>query len=355
MASTNTTAITNVRVFDGTKLTSATTIVISNGKIISSDAGDAVQIDGKGGVLLPGFIDAHCHVFEHKELHNLARAGVTTALDMGCFPLETVNSFRKQSGLTDYYSVGIPLTAPGSHHSKLPGMPVEAQVSTADAARVFVRKRVEEGMDYIKLIVDDPGPSQEALNAACVEARKCGKLSIAHAPSFRAVEMAQEAGCDFVTHVMVDKPTTEEGVRKMVEEKRGCVPTLTMMEAVYGLGIPGNDYENCEKSVRMMNQAGVPVLAGTDANMVPGSPAHVPHGQSIYRELELLVKAGLSTVEVLRAATAETAKHFGFQDRGIIEPGKRADLVLIEGDPTEDIAAVRSVQRVWCGGIEVVR
>jgi imidazolonepropionase-like amidohydrolase len=354
MASTNKTAITNVRVFDGLKLTTPTTIVISNDKIVSSDAGDAVQIDGKGGVLLPGFIDAHCHIFKHKELHDLARAGVTTALDMGCFPLKMVNSFRKQSGVTDYYSAGIPLTASGSHHSKLPGMPVEAQVSTADAARTFVRSRVEEGMDYIKLIVDDPGPSQEALNAACEEARKYGKLSIAHAPSFRAVEMAQEAKCDFVTHVTIDKPMTVEGARKMVEEKRGCIPTLTMMEVVHNLGIPGNDYANCEKSVGMMHRAGVPVLAGTDANMVPGSPAHVPHGQSTCRELELLVKAGFSTVEALRAATVETAKHFGFQDRGVIESGKRADLVLIEGDPIEDVTTVRSVQRVWCGGIEVI-
>jgi imidazolonepropionase-like amidohydrolase len=274
MASGRTTSITNVGVFDGTKLTDPTTVYISDGNIVSH--GDNVtEIDGKGFTLLPGLIDAHCHVFERDELVQLAKGGVTTALDMGSFPVEKVHSFRKQKGLTDYYSAGIGLTAPGTHHSKLAGMPTAAQITTPDGARHFVRDRVDEGMDYIKLIVDSPGPSQEVLNAACDEARKVGKLSIAHAPSFKAVEMAQAAGCDFLTHVMIDKPVIDSGVQKMIEDGRGCIPTLTIMEVVHKLGIPGNDYKNCEESVRMMHQAGVTILAGTDANAVPGSPAHV--------------------------------------------------------------------------------
>ena len=353
MPSTNNQAITNVRVFNGTTLTDLKTVYISDDKIVSY-ATEAFKIDGKSGTLLPGLIDAHCHVFKLDELRQLAQAGVTTALDMTSFPVDTVNFLRKQKGLTDYYSAGIPLTAPGSHHSKLKGMPAEAQVTTADGARDFVRKRIGEGMDYIKLIVDDPGPTQEVLTAACEEARKCGRLSIAHATTFEAYDIAQEAGCDFVTHVMLDKPITKEGVKKMVEEKRGCIPTLTIMEVVHSLGISDSDYQNCEDSLRMMHQADVPILAGTDANAVPGSPAHVKHSDGVARELELLVKAGLSPVEALRAATVETAKHLGFKDRGAIEAGMRADLVLVDEDPIEDISAMRNIQRVWCGGVEVL-
>jgi imidazolonepropionase-like amidohydrolase len=73
------------------------------------------------------------------------------------------------------------------------------------------------------------------------------------------------------------------------------------------------------------------------------------------RELELLVQAGLSTVEALRAATIETAKAFGFKDRGAVEPGMKADLVLVEGDPVENISTLRNVRKVWCGGLEVQR
>jgi imidazolonepropionase-like amidohydrolase len=99
-------------------------------------------------------------------------------------------------------------------------------------------------------------------------------------------------------------------------------------------------------------QAGVPILAGTDANDSAGTPARVPHGESLHRELELLVDAGLSTLEALLAATALPARYFGLSDRGTTEPGKRADLVLIDGDPLADIRATRSIRRIWCGGIE---
>lgn len=102
-----------------------------------------------------------------------------------------------------------------------------------------------------------------------------------------------------------------------------------------------------------MHKAGVTILAGTDANDVPGSPSPVQHGDSLHRELELLVKAGLSTVEALRSATVMTAHAFGLTDRGSIVPGYRADVVLISGDPIKNISATRNVRRVWCAGVEV--
>ena len=100
-------------------------------------------------------------------------------------------------------------------------------------------------------------------------------------------------------------------------------------------------------------EPGLPILAGTDASATPGSPARVPHGASLHRELELLVEAGLPAADVLRAATAGPARYFGLAGRGAIEPGLRADLVLVDGDPLSDIRATRSIRRVWCDGIEV--
>lgn len=104
-----------------------------------------------------------------------------------------------------------------------------------------------------------------------------------------------------------------------------------------------------------MYRAGVPILAETDANAEAGLPFQVKHGEALHHELELLVDAGLSTVDALRAATSLPAKHFGLHDRGVIQVGKRADLVLISDDPIQDIRATRSIQRVWCGGVEVTR
>lgn len=74
-------------------------------------------------------------------------------------------------------------------------------------------------------------------------------------------------------------------------------------------------------------------------------------GSSLHHELELLSQAGLPSVDILRAATSRPAEQFGFEDRGVIEPGRRADLVLIQGDPITNISNTRNIKRVWLGGI----
>jgi imidazolonepropionase-like amidohydrolase len=85
------------------------------------------------------------------------------------------------------------------------------------------------------------------------------------------------------------------------------------------------------------------------ATVVPASP---PFGGSPHHELELLVDAGLSTIDALCAATVLPARHFGLEDRGTIEPGKRADLVLLSADPIAEISGTRQIERVRCAGVE---
>jgi imidazolonepropionase-like amidohydrolase len=156
---------------------------------------------------------------------------------------------------------------------------------------------------------------------------------------------------DFITHAPLDGVMSEEDIQRMVENKRISIPTLTMMKGVSQA--KKLDFDNARKTVAALHFAGVPVLAGTDANMSPGVPANVAHGVSLHEELELLFGCGLSTAEVLRAATSLPAKYFGLHDRGVIQPGYRADLILIKDDPIEDIKATRSLQRVWIAGQEL--
>jgi imidazolonepropionase-like amidohydrolase len=108
----------------------------------------------------------------------------------------------------------------------------------------------------------------------------------------------------------------------------------------------GLDYRHARDSVAALHRAGVPIMLGTDANQAPGVPANVPYGESAHRELELLVQAGLTPAEALRAASAVTADRFGLPDRGRIAPGLRADLLLVDGDPTADITATRAIRAV---------
>jgi imidazolonepropionase-like amidohydrolase len=236
-------------------------------------------------------------------------------------------------------------------------MSADAILHAPDQVEPFVAARVAEGADYVKVVIEWPGPDlldQPTIDAVATAARAHGKLSVAHASSVAAYRMAVHAGVDVVTHVPRDGVIDAETIAQMSEAGTVAVPTLAMMEAVVGqFGPPGDDYAYSRDSVAALHAAGVPVLAGTDAFSGPMLPKPLRHGASLHRELVLLVEVGLTPTEALRAATSPPARCFGLHDRGAIAPGLRADLILLGGDPVADIGATRGVQRVWCGGVEV--
>ena len=206
-------------------------------------------------------------------------------------------------------------------------MPVIGQrglITGAGQARQFVAERVAEGSDYIKIVVGNPAPShdQATLDALVAAAREYGQLTVAHASSYQAVQMAQRARVSVLTHVPLDQALDEAAAADAVAADRILIPTLAMMEGIVAQSAPpGRDYAAARDSVTVMYRAGVPILAGTDANAQIGAPATISHGSSLHRELELLVEAGLTTVDALRAATSRPARYFGLADRGVIEPG----------------------------------
>ncbi len=115
-------------------------------------------------------------------------------------------------------------------------------------------------------------------------------------------------------------------IKIIYEHALPTIPTLSLSAA------------NAETAVGALHHAGVPILAGTDAP-APGTA----HGLSLHRELELLVLSGLTLLEALASATSEPARAFGFYDRGRIAEGRRADLLLVNGDPSIDITATRDI------------
>jgi imidazolonepropionase-like amidohydrolase len=346
-------ALTNVRVFDGERLLEPATVVI-DGDRIGRDPAGAATVDGDGRVLLPGLIDCHIHLTDDATLSALARNGVTTGLDMGTWPPELVASLRGRPGVTDIRSSGTGATHPASMHAKRMGR-AQGLVADPDEARAYVSERVAEGADYIKIIVDPPG-FDEATVRALVDAAHANRLrAIAHAANSGAVLLAQAAGVDVLTHAPIDRPLSDDEARATAAGGQVIVPTLTMMEAIVErlAGVAPVSYDAARATVGQWHRAGVTILAGTDANQAASAPASPPYGSSLHRELGLLVDAGLSAVEALRSATVLAARYFGLADRGVIAPGRRADLVLIDGDPVQDIGAVSRVAAVWCAGVPV--
>ncbi len=358
------TALRNVRVFDGWRLLPPGTVVLDGGRIGADASGAAAVVDGAGAVLLPGLTDAHLHLDGRPSLERLVRFGVTTALDMAGAPPEFVDSMRGIRGLTDIRSAGTAALAPGSIHSRIPQIGPRGVIRGAGEAERFVTERFAEGSNYLKILIDLPGPGPDpaTVGALTATAHRLGRLVVAHALSFEAAEVAQAAGVDVLTHTPLDRPLGRAAADRMAAAGRTLIPTLAMMEALTApstppamlaqWATPGASYDNARASVAAAHRAGVAILAGTDTNTDTESAGDYGFGDSLHHELELLVDAGLGTVDALRAATVLPAERFGLTDRGAVAPGRRADLILVDGDPLHDIRAVRSISRVWCGGVE---
>jgi imidazolonepropionase-like amidohydrolase len=371
------TAITNVRVFDGERLGEPTTVVIDDGLLSGGGPADGGRsgdvVDGAGGTLLPGLIDTHVHADKMSQLEASASWGITTMLDMGNKDLANLEKLKKRPGLPTLKSAGNPASAPGSVFVRKMGFGVSTTVTGPDDAARFVAERQAEGSDYIKILVEDPKiPGTKALGAETVAAlvvaaHEAGLTTVAHVVSADTMTTAVRAGADVVTHTSLTSDFGPEFDALLAGRSVVIIPTLTMMQGVvHAIGgrltmrvlapfVPAVrlNYRHAKSTVDTFHRAGVVILAGTDSNDDLTAPYQVAHGESLHEELERLVDAGLTPSEALRGATSLAAETFGLPDRGVIAPGRRADLVLVDGDPTRAISATRNIRGVWIGGYRV--
>jgi len=418
------TAITNVRIFDGEQMIAPRHVVIKGESIISVGGdlpADATIIDGENATLMPGLIDAHVHT-SIGGLRDALKFGITTELEMNGDFTERGREIQLKNvnDVADVRSAGTAITAPGGHpdellpdgdeipefvlkeleklseedreamlaayahdHEEIP------QVTTVEEAIKHVHTQVENGADYIKIMIEEgtvmgapglPVLSDEILKTAVTEAHKFDKLVIAHVLTALSSQQAIDLGVDGLGHLFIDRPeNTSEIVKSIAESGAFVTPCLVLNSSIIGNPaselandprvhsklspdwidilnssfntFPQGNMENSFKNVMDLHRAGVDILVGTDVAPVPvPNLGGLAHGASVHHEMQLLVQAGFTPIEALQSATAKPARRFGLHDRGRITEGARADIILVDGDPTTTISDTLSIKSVWLNG-----
>lgn len=260
------------------------------------------------------------------------------------------------------------ISTPGGHGADWGDEGTTRWVATPEAARVAVNEiATRYKPDAIKAFHDGwrygAGPDNTSMDAWTLKAitetaHKHSLKVLTHTVTGERGAAAADSGVDVIAHSLQDRPLDAATVAKIKAAGTFYAPTLAVYEPVKPGQKPPTDPESPRNqqsrqkfsyalaNAKTLFDAGVPVALGTDAGM-PGTP----HGVSSLRELELLVQAGLTPTQALIAGSATSAKAMNLLvDRGTLEPGKRADLVLVTGKPWETISDVRKVERVFIDG-----
>jgi imidazolonepropionase-like amidohydrolase len=326
-----------------------------------------------GMTLLPGFIDSHVHICidgspdpvrtmmaesqtettlkAAAAAHRTLLAGVTTIRDMG--GKDGIDLGLKQainSGLIPGPRMlvsGRLICMTGGH-----GWQIGLEANGADEVRRAAREQIKAGADIIKLMATggvmtpgvQPGSEQfteEEMRAGIEEAHKAGKKTATHAMGTQGILNALRAGIDSIEHGVY---LNEEAVSLMVERKIPLIPTISALYHIESkgidAGIPAYAVEKTLmvkphhlESIRLAREAGVLVAAGTDA----GTPFNL-HGENLC-EIKLLVEyGGFSPMQAIEAGTRVSARVLGLEnDLGTIEEGKLADLIMVAGNPLDNI------------------
>lgn len=389
-------AFTNLRLIDGSGADARVdaSVVIEEGVIRAigplgglPDGTELIDLGGR--TLMPGLIDAHIHLAtwgqnllserEHSVPYLVARSvqAMRTVLDAGCTGARDCGGL--DAGLRDAVRDGLipgpaiatsltivsptdglidPVDRQGNRSPSLRSIPAP-DADGPDAVRAKIREILRAGADFIKVATTGgvssprvhPGRTlytPEELDAAVDEAHRAGVRVACHAIGRAGVAMAIAAGVDSLEHGAELDPDL---ARAMADHGTWYVPTLAVYRWHETLGTPLRReralaiHDAHRRSLTCARDAGVPIAMGSDAG---------GYGFDFSLELELLVEAGMTPLEAIRAGTAGSAECAGWAGRrGRIAIGHDADLLVVDGEPDRDIRVLRdrdNIVSVWQRG-----
>ncbi|TMK81375.1 MAG: amidohydrolase family protein [Actinobacteria bacterium] len=391
------------QVFDGTGAAPADAdVVVEDGRIVAVGPGldGDERVDASGQTILPGLFDCHTHVLFadvdqwkylqtpfsltfYKAMDNLratlacgittirdaggADLGMKTAVEQGLIPGPRMHISIRMISQTgghgdDWMACGVEIP----FFIEYPGSP-NALVDGPEEMRRKVRELIRDGADVIKVAVsggvlsprDNPKHAHfrpEELEMLVSEATAAGIFVMAHAQASDGIKNAVRAGIRSIDHGLY---LDDEAIDLMLSHGTYLVPTLVaptgvLQAAEQGIQIPEASLAKARQvidvhreSFRKAVAAGVKIAMGTDSGVTP-------HGQNL-RELELMQEGGMTPAEVLVATTKTAAELMALQDElGTLEPGKRADLVLVDGDALDLVKLGDRVTAVYKDGERAV-
>ncbi len=386
------------RVFDGEQMHNDWVVLVNGDTIIQAGPlrfklpGTTKIIDLPHSTLLPGLIEGHSHLFLHpynetswddqvlkeSRTERTVRAvthasatllsGFTTVRDLG-----TEGAFYDDAGLKKSIEKGIipgprmiiatrAIVAKGTYGPKSPSSDIElpqgaAEVSNPEEMMKEVRIQISKGADLVKIYADyrlginseaQPTFTMEEIKAAVEICKSSQRPVVAHATTPEGMRRAILAGVSTIEHG--DNGTLE--IFQLMKEKGVALcPTLAAGDAVqqYKGWRKGMEPEpviivNKRKSFQLALQAGVTICMGGDVGVFA-------HGDNA-REMEMMADYGMKPIDILRSSTSINADVFGYGDKiGRIKKGLLADIIAVEGDPSQEIKQVRKVTLVMKGGI----
>lgn len=349
-------------------------VVIEDGSISAVGPRGKIKIPGHarilrfpGGTLLPGFINAHVHSkYDEEKLQTWAREGVTTVRDLGeaadkpWFALR--DRLRANPKNARIVAAGPVLTCAGGFIEE-----VSLIVASAEDARDKVNKLIDAGADVIKVGLNSPllpELSPDVVKAIVRAAHDRGKPVAAHVVSAHGMGVAVEAGIDDISHLAPIGDKSEALIRQTQAAGIYWIPTLEprlgppQEKTAPGNNPPAADQappkgrptrrEMALESFKSFLRLGGLVALGNDAGTLPG--VHV--GMPIKEILSLQQEAGMTPMQIIVAATLQAARVCRLdKELGTLERGKRADLLVVEGNPLEDLRTLTKIRLVIHDGV----
>jgi imidazolonepropionase-like amidohydrolase len=357
------------------------TVIVGGGRVLA--AGDSAhtpvpvgarRIDVHGKTIIPGLWDMHAHLHQLEWIPVYIAAGVTSVRDMGneaafVTALRKTVESRRALGSTLYFAGLIDGPGPNAFGA--------LSAATPEEGRAIVRQYHAAGYEQMKLY---SLLAPNVVGAICDEAHKLGMTVTGHIPNSLSLLAAVDSGMDQVAHLPLRGDPQSDSVKRVIAHLRakGTVidptaswgeigghstsesvqnfqpvlqhlPPALIQSRVASWGSATVDSATAHArlartllAIRALHDAGVPIVAGTDEG-VPGF--------SVYREIELYVMAGMTPLDAIRSATSVSAKAMRVdKDVGTIEPGKRADLLVLDANPLDNISNIRTLKLVMKDG-----